>query len=465
MKLFLNKEFLLDNATGAELFHNYAEKMPIFDYHCHINPKEIADDKKYENITQVWLYGDHYKWRAMRANGVEEKYITGSASDYERFLKWAETMPYIIGNPLYVWSHLELQRYFGIEKQLNPETADEIWNRCNELLKGNFSTREIIKRSNVKIICTTDNPVDSLEYHKIIKEAKDFDVKVLPAFRPDVFINIELPEFSSWVEKLSKVAEKSISTFDEFIDAFKSRITFFHENGCRLSDHALDPIVCSATSEAEASSTFKDVMSGKAISNESAEKFKTFMLLLCGTEYARLGWTMQLHLSCIRNVNSRMMKALGRDTGFDAVGSYPFAPALVKLFDTLNSSDSLPKTVLYSLNHNDYEALFTIGSCFQGGVPGKIQLGSPWWFNDHKDGIEKQLRSLTNLGLLSRFVGMLTDSRSFISYPRHEYFRRILCNLIGDWVEKGEIPADMALLGKMVENISYNNAINYFKVD
>lgn len=465
MPEFLNENYMLNNKTAVLLYHQYAEKMPIIDYHCHISPNEVAEDKTYENITQLWLYGDHYKWRAMRTNGVDERYITGNASDRERFQKWAETMPYCVGNPMYLWSHLELKRYFGVEKELNPNTAEEIWNACNAVIQsGQFSTRKIIERSGVKAICTTDNPVDTLDAHKRIKD-DGFAVKVLPAFRPDVFVNIDRAGYIDWIIKLCAVCGMPIKTPSDLLMALRSRIDYFHAAGCRLSDHALDPIVYERFTEAEIAATLTKALNGAPVSSHEAAQYKTWLLLFFGREFAHRGWVMQYHLSAIRNVSTRMFKRLGPDTGYDAVGMYDFAMPLQKMLDALDSTGELPKLVLYSLNPNDYEVMATIGSGFNADTPGKIQLGAAWWFNDHIAGIERQLTVCACNSLLSRFVGMLTDSRSFISYPRHEYFRRILCNLLGQWSERGEITQDTALLGRMVEDICYNNAAKYFAME
>lgn len=467
MKQFMDEDFLLNNHTAVKLYQNYAKEMPLFDYHCHLSPKEIAENKSYRNITEIWLGGDHYKWRAMRSNGVEEKYITGEAVDKEKFIKWAETMPYCIGNPLYHWTHLELKRYFGIEKLLSPETAEEIWEKCNQALQsGNFTARSLIKRSNVKVLCTTDDPIDSLEYHIAIAKDKTFDVKVLPAFRPDKGINIEREGFTDWINKLGKITGIEIKTFEDLSDALVQRIEFFHNIGCRLSDHALDVIEYSEGTDVEVTSILQKALDGKALDKIEVEKFKTRVVLLLGKQYSRLGWTMQIHTGCIRNNNKRMMKLIGPDTGFDSIGDNVFAQALAIFLNKLDETDELPKTILYSLNPRDNEVLGTIIGCFQsGGIPGKIQFGSGWWFNDQKDGMIRQMTALANLGLLSRFVGMLTDSRSFLSYTRHEYFRRILCNLVGEWVENGEFPNDMKLLGSMVQDICFDNAKRYFGIE
>ena len=466
MKAFMDENFLLNNKTAEILYHDFAKNMPIVDFHCHLNPKEIAEDKKYRNITELWLGGDHYKWRAMRSNGVEERYITGAAADKEKFLKWAQTVPCCIGNPLYHWTHLELKRYFGIDKLLSPDTAEEIWERCNGILaSGQLSARDLIKRSNVKVICTTDDPIDTLEYHHAIAADKTFDVKVLPAFRPDKAINIDKDGFAEYLAKLGKAANISIKSFEDLKTALAARIQFFHDAGCRVSDHALDPIMYCECSEKEASIILEKALNGQALTAIEIKKYKSQVLLFVGREYAKRNWVMQLHMGTIRNTNSRMMKFLGPDTGFDTIGDYTFADDLAKLLNALDETDELPRTILYCLNPRDNEVLGTVIGCFQGGgIPGKLQFGSGWWFNDQKDGMIRQMTALTNLGLLSRFVGMLTDSRSFTSYTRHEYFRRILCNLIGEWVENGEAPNDIKLLGGMVKNISYNNAVEYFRL-
>ena len=460
----MDENFLLNNETAVNLYHNYAENMPIFDFHCHLNPEEIAKNKKYRNITELWLGGDHYKWRAMRSNGVTEDYITGDRDDKEKFMKWAETMSQCIGNPLYHWTHLELRRYFGIEELLSPETAEGIWNKCNDMLQSDaFCARSLIKRSNVKAICTTDDPADSLEHHISLQKDTSFDVKVLPAFRPDKSFNIEKEGFVEWIAKLSQSAGIEITSFRDLTSALRQRIDFFNEIGCKVSDHALDPVVYEEATDEEADSVLKKALNKQTLSKIEIDKYKTRVMIFLGKQYARVGWVMQLHIGTIRNNSKRMMDKLGPDTGFDCIGDYVFAKSLSSLLDALDYTDELPKTILYCLNPRDNEVLGTIMGCFQGGgIPGKIQFGSGWWFNDQKDGMIRQMVALANLGLLSRFVGMLTDSRSFLSYTRHEYFRRILCNLIGEWVENGEAPNDMVLLGEMVKNICFLNAKKYF---
>lgn len=464
MRKFMDEDFLLQSDTAKTLYHSYAKEMPIIDYHCHLNPKEIAESKKYKNITELWLGGDHYKWRAIRSNGVDEKYITGNSDDKQKFMKWAETMPYLIGNPLYHWTHLELKRYFNITDTLSPKTAEAIWEQCNEMLKGDdFSARGLILRSNVEVICTTDDPIDTLEYHQAIKKDSTFPVKVYPTFRPDKALNINLQGFAEYIGRLSEASGMEITSLTTLKEALQNRMDFFADHGCRLSDHGMEYALYVDMPETELDKIFKAALSGKVPTQTEADGFKTHMLVFLGREYARRGWTMQLHLGTIRNNNSRMFRMLGPDTGFDAIGDYHHAKSLAAFLDALDNTAELPKTILYSLNPRDNEALATIMGCFQGSeAPGKIQLGSAWWFNDQKDGMEKQMRDLANLGLLRRFVGMLTDSRSFLSYTRHEYFRRILCNIVGSWAENGEVNADMDMLGAMVQEICYLNAKNYF---
>ncbi len=464
MKKFMDESFLLNNDTAFRLYHEHAKKMPIIDYHCHLNPQDIAENKKYRSITEVWLGGDHYKWRAMRVNGIDERYITGDADDRDKFMKWADTMPYCIGNPLYHWTHLELKRFFGIDSPLSPKTAAYIWDKCNEMLKDNsFSARELIKRSNVEALCTTDDPTDTLEYHDLISGDAAFEVKVLPAFRPDKGLNIDKPGFTEWVSKLSASTGNDITDYPGFKKALLARLDYFHKKGCRLSDHSLEPVVFMRCSEEEVSHIFDKALMGKSLDDTEVKKYKTALMTFFGIEYSRLGWVMQLHIGCMRNNNSRQFKLLGPDTGYDAIDDMTFARALSQLLDKIETEAGLPKTILYCLNPRDNEVLSTIAGCFQGGgIAGKIQFGSAWWFNDQLDGMKKQMTTLASTGLLSRFIGMLTDSRSFLSYTRHEYFRRILCSILGDWAEYGEAPCDMELLGHMAEDISYNNAKNYF---
>ncbi|WP_321345892.1 glucuronate isomerase [uncultured Draconibacterium sp.] len=464
MKQFMDKDFLLQSDVAKELYHNHAAKMPIFDYHCHINPQEIAEDKEYDNITQIWLYGDHYKWRGMRTNGVDEKYCTGNASDWEKFEKWAETVPHTLRNPLFHWTHLELKKFFGIDKVLSPATAKEIWEECNAKLQTpEYSCRGIIKMANVHTICTTDDPVDSLEYHRAIK-ADDFETNVLPAWRPDKAMAVENPTtYNAYLGELEEAANININSFGDLMDALDDRHEFFHLNGCRLSDHGVETILAEDYTEAEIEKIFSKVRKGGALIKEEVVKFQSCMLYEFGIMDHSRGWTQQFHIGALRNNNTRLFKKLGPDTGFDSIGDFDIARPLSRLLDRLDMENKLSKTILYNLNPRDNELMATmIGNFQDGSVPGKMQYGSGWWFLDQKDGMEKQMQALSNLGLLSRFVGMLTDSRSYLSYTRHEYFRRTLCNLLGNDVENGEIPYDMELLGSMVENICFNNAKAYF---
>jgi len=465
MKPFIHDDFLLQTDFARELYHKHAAPMPIFDYHCHIPPQDIAVNRQYLNMTQIWLAGDHYKWRAMRTNGVSEKYCTGNASDWEKFEKWAETVPQTIRNPLYHWTHLELKRFFGIDEVLNPESARRIWEACNAKLNSpEYTVRNIIRMANVHTICTTDDPVDSLEHHVAIKKS-GFEVNVLPAWRPDKAMMVENSGFfNDYMNQLEQVSGISIGTFDQLMLALDKRHQFFHDNGCRLSDHGLETAYAEDYTLEEIRAIFLKIRSGNTLTKEEILQFKSAMLVEFGIMDHSRGWTQQFHIGALRNNNSRLFKQLGPDTGFDSIGDLELARPLSRLLDRLDSSNQLAKTVLYNLNPRDNELLGTmIGNFQDGSVPGKMQYGSGWWFLDQKDGMEKQIQALSNLGLLSRFVGMLTDSRSFLSYTRHEYFRRILCNIIGNDIAKGEIPEDMELLGKMVENISFNNAFQYFK--
>lgn len=467
MKSFMDDNFLLNNETAVRLYHDYAKDMPIYDYHCHLSPAEIADNKSYRNITELWLGGDHYKWRLMRSNGIDEEYITGSASDYDKFKAFARTMPYCLGNPLYHWSHLELKRYFNIDLLLSEKTADEIWESCNEMLKTKaFTAKELIKRSNVKVICTTDDAIDTLEHHRRIKEDKEFGVKVLPAMRPDKGINIENGVFTDWVKKLSEVSGIDIKNYSDFMDALETRVRFFHQEGCRASDHGLDKVFYSDATDEEVGFIFKKAMNGEALCELEVEKYKTKTMVKLAKLFKALGWTMQLHIGAMRNNNTRMFSKIGADTGFDSIGDSSIAKPMSSLLNAMDMEDNLPKTILYCINPKDNEVLASMIGNFQGsGIPGKLQFGSGWWFNDQKDGMIRQMTALASMGLLSRFVGMVTDSRSFISYTRHEYFRRVLCSIVGQWAEDGEIPSDMELLGNMVKDICYNNARNYFTIE
>ena len=461
---FLNDDFLLKTETARILYKNYAEKMPIVDYHCHINPQEIYEDRKFDNITQVWLGGDHYKWRLVRSNGVPESEITGGADDYTKFLRFAEMLPKSIGNPMYHWCHLELKKYFGFEGVLNGDTAREVYELCNKKLKNDdMSVRSIIKKSNVKMIGTTDDPIDDLRWHKALKDDKDFDVAVCPTFRPDKAVNIDKPGFSDYISQLSKAANIDIKTVDDIKLALSKRLDYFCELGCRATDHGLDYIVYENSDDFSAEDVYKKVMNGEKISQSEADVYKTELMLFLGEKIAEKNIVMQLHYGAQRNTNSNMFKKLGADTGFDCISTKNCGEALTGFLNALESRNKLPKTIVYSLNPQDNELIDTVLGCFQGtAAQGKIQHGSAWWFNDTKSGMEAQLKSLANLSLLGNFVGMLTDSRSFLSYTRHEYFRRILCNLIGEWVEGGEYPDDMKTLGKIVEDICFNNARAYF---
>ena len=463
MKAFLDDDFLLTTPTARRLYQ-VARSMPILDYHCHLDPKEIAQDRRFENITQVWLGGDHYKWRLMRANGVDEAYITGDAPDREKFQKWAETLELAIGNPLYHWSHLELRRYFGYEGVLNGDTAQEVWELCNQKLQEpGMSARSLIANSGVTLVCTTDDPADSLEWHQQLAQDSSFPVKVLPAWRPDADMGLERPEYLDYLQRLGQAAGVEIRTYADLKEALLSRMAFFDKMGCRASDHALTVAVCQPASEEELERVFQKRLEGEPLTQEELAAFQTGFLRFVAGEYKRLGWVMQLHYGCRRNNNTRMFHKLGRDTGYDAVLQGTPSLEVAAFLDLLASQDALPRMVLYSLNPNDDESLNSVIGCFQDGTPlGRIQQGSAWWFNDHKAGMVKQLTAFANGGLLGNFIGMLTDSRSFLSYPRHEYFRRILCELLGAWVENGEYPADWKALEKMVRGVCYNNAVEFF---
>lgn len=466
MKPFIHEDFLLQTETAKHLYHDHAKNLPIIDYHCHLVPKMVADDHRFSSITELWLGGDHYKWRALRSNGVPEKYITGDASDWEKFQKWAETVPYTLRNPLYHWTHLELKTCFGIEKTLNPDTAREIFDQCNEMLaKPEFSARNLMRHYNVEAVCTTDDPIDSLEYHIATRES-GFEVKVLPTWRPDKAMAVENPAaYRKYIETLSLVSGISISSFNDVVEALVIRHRFFEEQGCRLSDHGLEEFYAEDFTQSEIENIFNKVYGGRELDQMEIRKFKSAMLIEFGKMDAETGWAQQFHYGPIRDNNTKMFNLLGADTGFDSIGQFNTAKQMSKYFNTLNSMDKLTKTIIYNINPADNEMVATmIGNFQDGSVPGKIQFGAGWWFLDQKDGMEKQMNSLSVLGLLSRFVGMLTDSRSFVSYPRHEYFRRIMCNLIGKDVEDGLIPAsEMKRIEQMVEDISYYNAKNYFK--
>lgn len=464
--IFITENFLLHNNTAIELYNRFAKDKPIIDYHCHLPPELIANNYQFKNITEVWLAGDHYKWRAMRTAGIDEKYITGNATDWQKFQKWASVVPKTIRNPLYHWTHMELKKPFGIsDVLLNEKTARYIWDVCNEKLKQkDFTARGLIEKANVEVVCTTDDPVDELEFHKILKKDKNFKVKVIPAFRADKALNIERgEEFLNYLKKLSKAANVEINSFQQFIRAIEKRHRYFHKMGCRLSDHGLETVYVENYTEKEIEQIFSAALKKKVLDLASILKFKSAVLYeLCRMD-AEKGWVQQFHLGALRNTNPKMYKKLGPDTGYDSIGEFPIAQPLIKLFARLDSKNLLAKTIIYNLNPAQNEVVATLIGNFQDGkIAGKIQFGSAWWFLDQKDGIEKQINSLSNMGLLSQFVGMLTDSRSFLSYSRHEYFRRILCNVLGEEMEKGLIPNDITLVGQIIEDVCYNNARHYF---
>lgn len=469
MSQFIHDNFILKNNTAVSLYHQYAKNMPIYDYHCHLSPQEIAENKQFKNITELWLSGDHYKWRAMRANGIDERYITGDASDQEKFKAWAETVPSCLGNPLYHWTHLELKMYFGIEELLSGDNWERIWHQCNEkLAQPEYSCQELIKRSNVKVICTTDDPVDDLRYHAKISKQADFGVKVLPTFRPDKGLEINHKTFIPFVQAMETVCGRELTTYEEYIQALIERVEFFHEQGCRISDHGLGELPYAEFYESEINYIYQAARNGEGVTKEAEMKFKTATLIALAKVYTKLGWAMQIHFGAIRNNNTKMFNLLGPDAGFDSINDTGnIAAPLNALLDAFDRENALPRTILYNLNptYNDLVGSTLANFQTEAGIKGKIQFGSGWWFNDTKPGMIRQLNALADQGLLMHFVGMLTDSRSFISYSRHEYFRRILCNLIGTWVEEGEIPNDQALLEKLITNICYNNAKNYFDIE
>jgi glucuronate isomerase len=465
MKKFLDENFLLQTETAQKLYHEYAKQMPIIDYHCHLPPDQIAADLKFENLTQVWLYGDHYKWRAMRSNGVNEDFITGkNTTDYQKFEKWAETVPYTMRNPLYHWTHLELQRYFDIDTILSGKNAREVYDACTAKLQTEgYTTRGLMRKMNVKVVCTTDDPIDSLEYHQQIK-ASGFEVQVRPTFRPDkAMASDDVPSLKAYIAKVGEAADVSISNFNDYLAALKKRHEFFAELGCGLSDHGLEQIYAEDYTDTEIEAIFLKILAGQDISYTDNLKFKSAMLYHFAIWDHAAGWVQQFHLGALRNNNARRLRELGPDTGWDSIGDFSQARAISKFLNRLDGTNQLAKTILYNLNPADNELMATmIGNFNDGSVAGKVQFGSAWWFLDQKDGMIKQMNALSNMGLLSRLVGMLTDSRSFLSYPRHEYFRRLLCNLFGDDVENGELPNDVEWLGKIVQDICYYNAKNYF---
>ncbi len=469
MQPFLSENFLLHSDTARRLYHDYAAAMPIFDYHCHLPVEEIAADKRFANLTRIWLNGDHYKWRAMRANGISERFITGDADDRAKFAAWAATVPKTLRNPLYHWTHLELNRYFGIDDRLlGPQTAEAIYDHCSALLPTSaFSTRRLLKKMRVRVVCTTDDPVDTLEHHQAIANDTEFGIKVLPAFRPDRAIGVEDPAaFNQWVDQLAAVSGIEVADYETFIAALRARHDFFHATGCRLSDHGLERPYADDFDDESIRRDFDRLRRGEPLNASERGPFKTAVLLELARMDADRGWTQQFHFGALRNTNSRAFRQLGPDTGYDSIGDFEIARPLARFLDILEQEGRLTRTILYVLNPRDNELVATMIGNFQDGlVPGKIQFGSGWWFNDQKDGMTRQIDALSNMGLLSRFVGMLTDSRSFLSYPRHEYFRRVLCNLLGTDVERGELPHDMDLIGGMVQDICYRNAADYFGIE
>ncbi len=469
MKLFMDEQFLLHTESARRLYHEHAASMPIFDFHCHVPPAQIAENTQFESITRVWLGGDHYKWRAMRTAGIDERRITGDADDWDKFSAWAETVPRTVGNPLYHWTHLELKRVFGIDAPLSPANAREIYDQCNAMLReDSFRVRSLISRFNVTALCTTDNPVDTLAHHRVLAEDREFDTAVLPAWRPDAAHALEHPDsWRTWIASLEEASGIRIDRFSSLLEALDVRHRFFHESGCRLSDHGLTTVPhCRLPAEGELDEIFSLALNGKEVSPQQIDAFRLVLLTELARMDSRRGWTMQLHLGALRSVNTRMFRQLGSDTGFDVIGDRPIAEGLCRFLDSLDRDRQLPKTVLYVLNPRDNELIASVTGAFQdGSIPGKVQFGSAWWFNDQLDGMRRQLTAVAGLGLISRFVGMLTDSRSFLSYPRHEYFRRLLCSMAGDWMEQGEVPPDYSLMGAMIQDICYNNAVNYFAID
>ena len=467
MKKFMDDDFLLSTPTAVELYEKYSKDLPIIDYHCHINPKEIAENISFSNITEAWLYGDHYKWRAIRASGFEEKYVTGGADDHERFKAWAASMPSLIGNPLYHWTHLELKKYFGISEPLSEKSCEKIWEECNKVItSGKFTVRDIIKMSGVEAICTTDDPADDLRYHKMIAQDTSFETKVLPAFRPDKGVNIENPGFAEYIKgALSESAGIEICDLDSLLAAYSQRIEYFAQNGCLTSDHGMGYIPYAYAESDEVDAILKKALSGETLSALECDKYKTYMLTFFAKEFTKRDFVMQIHYGVIRNNNTRSFEALGPDTGFDTIAGYECTTNALKLLDTFEKNEILPKMVIYSLNPCDNAAIDALCGCFQGnskGIRSKIQHGSAWWFNDHLEGMRDQLKTYASEGVLANFVGMLTDSRSFLSYTRHDYFRRILCDYVGGLIERGEYPCDMEQAGKIVSDISYYNTKNFF---
>lgn len=464
---FIHDDFLLTTEKAQQLYHQYAEKMPIVDYHCHLNPQEIAEDKEFENITQMWLYGDHYKWRLMRNCGVDEAYVTGNAGDKEKFLKWAEVLERCVGNPIYQWSMMELERYFEFSEPLQTANAEHAWEHCNRVIREKHLTaRTIMKMSGVQLICTTDNPEDDLRWHKMIREDQSFTIRVLPAFRPDKAFKIDCKDFGNYVHVLEKRFLRKISTYRDFLETLRQAVAYFDENGCKTSDHGLDSVPFLQGSEDEIEEIFHRACCGESISETDKEKYQTALLTALAKTYAQYGWIMQLHYGASRNNNRRMFEKLGADTGYDCISGRKAGDNLPALLDSLEAQCSLPKTILYSLNPNENAVIDTVCACYHEiGVRGKVQHGSAWWFNDHLDGMYDQMTNLAAHNVLANFVGMLTDSRSFLSYTRHEYFRRTLCRVIGDWVTEGLYPFNLTTLGKIIEDISYYNTVEFFKFD
>ncbi|MFC1489043.1 glucuronate isomerase [Thermodesulfobacteriota bacterium] len=465
---FLSDDFLLYSNAAVRLYHDFARPMPIFDYHCHLPPRDIDEDTHFANLTRIWLEGDHYKWRAMRANGIDEKKITGDASDLEKFMAWAQTVPKTLRNPLYHWTHLELKRHFGIDRLLNTETAKEIYHSCTEMLQDkNLSVRGILKKMNVRVICTTDDPTDDLEHHKSIAKDKNFNMRVVPAFRPDAAMAVENPtDFNNWIRRLEAASGVAVDSYSRFLEALEQRHSYFHDVGCRLSDHGLEQPYAETFTEAEIAKIFDCARRMQPPTDADIMRFKSAVLLTLAEMDNGRNWTQQFHFGALRNTNTRAFEALGPDSGYDSIGDFDIAKPLARFLDNLDRNQRLAKTILYVLNPRDNELIAAMCGNYQdGSVAGKIQFGSAWWFNDQKDGIERQLNALSNMGLLSRFVGMLTDSRSFLSYPRHEYFRRVLCNLLGTDIQNGELPDDFDLIGGMVQGICYHNAVDFFGIE
>ena len=467
MTAFMTENFLLQSPVAERLYRDYAREMPIYDYHCHLPVQEIAQDRQFENLTQIWLHGDHYKWRAMRANGVAERLVTGDADDREKFSAWAATVPATLRNPLYHWTHLELRRTFGVEELLNAENGERIYDHCSAMLREpDLSTRGILRKMNVRVVCTTDDPVDDLQHHQQIA-ADGFEVKVYPAFRPDAALGVhDSDRFNAWVARLEDASGIAVGSLDDFRAAIQQRHAHFHANGCRLSDHGIDEPYAAEYTEQDLSSSFDKVRAGTELAVDEVLRFRSAMMYeFAVMDHAR-GWVQQYHLGALRNVNSRLLGSLGPDTGFDSIGDFEMARPLARFLDRLDAEDKLAPTVLYNNNPRDNEVMATmIGNFMDGSRPGKLQFGSGWWYLDQKDGMTRQINALSNMGLLARFVGMLTDSRSFLSYPRHEYFRRLLCNLLGEDVVNGEVPEDYDLLGRLVQDVCWNNAVNYFGMD